>query len=328
MRLLTLAPERSLIGHIGLSVIAAMLVLSDAGIGAQSPAAAAVRPNVRLPDETAGIDAIARTLIATFDHVDIVALGEVHDGKIDSDLRLAVIRHPDFAGKARAIVIECGSTTEQATLDEYIRGGNVPTTRLAQVWKTTRNGNGFCNTPMYPQFLAAVRDVNARLPVDARVRVFGGEPGPGDSRSPVDVLKEQVLKKNHKALVIYGSAHFYLNVPADSLESMGGPGIAAKLDVEYPGRTLAVIPIAAFARPGAIKSDAEPDFGKFDRAIKTLARPVLLSLQRAPFRDLSASEFLGRTLTTCRGTEGCRSVFRGSSLTLGQMADAVVYVGR
>jgi hypothetical protein len=41
----------------------------------------------------------------------------------------------------------------------------------------------------------------------------------------------------------------------------------------------------------------------------------------------SIPEFLGRTLTTCRGAGGCVSVFQGSSLTLGQMADACVYVG-
>ena len=323
-RLLALAAVRALIGGIALSAIATMPVLC---VRAQSPVAAA-RPNVPLPDESAGIDAIAQTLIATFDQVDIVALGEAHDRQIDSDLRLALIRNPEFPTKARAIVIECGSTTEQATLDDYIQGRSVPTARLAQVWKTTRNGDGFCNAPMYSEFLAAVRDVNSRLPADVRIRVFGGEPGPGDDRSTVDVLRKQVLEKYEKALVIYGSAHFYLTGPADYLASMGDADIAARLNVEHPGRTLAVIPIGGLARPGAIKADVEPDFAKFDRAIKTQVRPVLLSLQRAPFRDLSASEFLGRTLTTCGGPEGCRSVFKGSSLTLGQMADAVVYVGR
>jgi hypothetical protein len=327
MRLLALAAERSLIGRIALSAIATIPVLAAAGVRAQSPVSA-TRPNVRLPDESAGIDAIARTLIATFDQVDIVALGEAHNRQVDADLRLALIRTPEFPTKARAIVIECGSTTAQATLDDYIRGRSVPTARLAHVWKATRNGDGFCNAPMYREFLAAVRDINTRLPADARIRVFGGEPGPGDDRSTVDVLRQQVLEKHEKALVIYGSAHFYLTGPADYLASMGDADIAARLNVEYPGRTLAVIPIGALARPGAIKADVEPDFAKFDRAIKTQVRPVLLSLHRAPFRDLSASEFLGRTLTTCRGAEGCRSVFNGSSLTLGQMADAVVYVGR
>jgi hypothetical protein len=52
---------------------------------------------------------------------------------------------------------------------------------------------------------------------------------------------------------------------------------------------------------------------------------VLLSLQRSPFRELSAEAFLGATLLTCRG--GCRSVFTDSPLTLGQIADASVYFG-
>src|SRR5688572_15875045 len=93
---------------------------STAPRSAQSPQAAA-RPDVRLPDDAAGIDAIALALIAAFDQVDIVALGEAHLRRLDSDLRIAIIRHPDFAKKVRTIVIECGSIAEQTTLDRYIR---------------------------------------------------------------------------------------------------------------------------------------------------------------------------------------------------------------
>src|SRR5437660_4286548 len=76
---------------------------------------------------------------------------------------------------------------------------------------------------------------------------------------------------------------------------------------------------------GGVTRGLDPDFRKFDRALKTQMRPVLVSLQRLPFRDFTAEEFLGRTLTI--GAGGCVSVFQGSSLTLGQMADACVYVG-
>jgi hypothetical protein len=90
-----------------------------------------------------------------------------------------------------------------------------------------------------------------------------------------------------------------------------------------------VIRVGAFDRPPAVKEDdIDPDYQKFDRALKTQVRPVLVPLQRLPFRDFTAEEFLGRTLVTCRGAGGCRSVFKGSTLTLGQMADACVYVGR
>ena len=79
------------------------------------------------------------------------------------------------------------------------------------------------------------------------------------------------------------------------------------------------------AHPPGVTAGIDPDFQKFDRALKTQVRPVLVSLQRLPFRDFTVEEFLGRTLTI--GAGGCVSVFQGSTLTLGQMADACVYVG-
>ena len=110
------------------------------------------------------------------------------------------------------------------------------------------------------------------------------------------------------------------------LSSMGDDrGLAVKLEAEFPGRTFVVIPIGPLDRPSAIRADLEPDFHKFDRALKTPARPVLVSLQRLPFRDFTAEEFLGRTVTSCGG--GCASAFKGSAITLGQIADACVYIG-
>jgi len=293
-----------------------------------------VGAQVRLPDESAGIDAIARTLMSAFDQADIVALGEAHGRRLDSDLRIALVRHPDFAKKVRSIVVEFGSTTEQSTLDRYIRGENISRSQLEQVWKTTTQArNGVWDSPIYAEFLAAVRDVNSKLPPDARVRVFGGDPGPGDNRSretaAVSVLKEQVLQRQGKALVIYGAAHFYRTLDADYLSSMGADiGIVRMLEADYPGRTFAVIPVGGRVDlPPGVTLRVHPDYQKFDRALKTRGRPVLVPLQLLPFRDFTAEEFLGSHVLTCRGAGGCRSIFQGSKLTLGQMADACVYVG-
>jgi hypothetical protein len=137
-----------------------------------------------------------------------------------------------------------------------------------------------------------------------------------------------VLQKHGKALVIYGAAHFYRTLTKDYLSSMGDDiGIARMLEIDYPGRTFVVISIGVLDRPPAVKVDIDPDYQKFDRALKTQVRPVLVPLQRLPFRDFSVGEFLGRTVTTCRGPGGCVRAFKGSTLTLGQMADACVYVG-
>src|SRR5580658_1976832 len=50
--------------------------------------------------------------------------------------------------------------------------------------------------------------------------------------------------------------------------------------------------------PGAtVRMD--PDYRKFDRALKTQMRPVLVPLQRLPFRDFVNEEFLGRNVFNC-----------------------------
>lgn len=185
---------------------------------------------VRLPDEVAGIDDIARALISAFDQVNIVAPGEDHRRKLDSDLRIAVVRHPDFARKVRFIVVEFDSTAEQSTLDRYIRGDNVPRAQLERVWKTTSQP-AVWESPVYAEFFGAVRDVNMKLPAAAQVRVLAGDPPAGSTMSrdasALAVLKEQVLQKGGKALVIYGSGHFYRTV--DYPESIG---IARPLEID------------------------------------------------------------------------------------------------
>jgi hypothetical protein len=294
----------------------------------------AVPPKVRLPDEASGIEGIAGALVSAFDQADILALGEAHGRKLDSDLRIAVVRHPDFAKKVRTIVVEFGSTSEQSTLDRYIRGANISAAQLEQVWKTAgQAANG--DASIYTAFFGAVRDVNSRLPADAGIRVFGAAPGAaairGREAAAISILKQEVLSKHGKALVVYGAAHFYRTAPSDYLSTMGDDiGIAKALEIDYPGRIFVVIPVGGRLDlpPGITVAGIDPDYQKFDRALKTQMRPVLVPLQGLPFRDFAAEEFLGGTLLTCRGPGGCKSVFNGSTITLGQMADACVYVGR
>src|SRR5262245_21702206 len=187
-------------------------VANESFIRAQSRQIAAP-PKVRLPDESTGIDGIARTLVSSFDQVDVVALGEAHQRKVDSDLRIAVVRHPDFAKKVRSIVVEFASTTAQGTLDRYVRGEDVSLVQLREVWRNTTPGiNQIWEAPVYAEFFAEVREVNRKLPPAAQLRVFGGDPGPGDNSSretrAFATLREQVLERHGKALVVYGAAHF------------------------------------------------------------------------------------------------------------------------
>lgn len=124
-------------------------------------------------------------------------------------LRIALARHPDFAKRVRSIVVEFGSTSEQSTLDRYVQGESVPDTELQQICQTTTQRTGVWDSPVYAEFLTAVRNVNLKLSADRRIRIFGGDPGVGDYRTrdaaAVSVLKEQVLEKHRrKAFLVYG----------------------------------------------------------------------------------------------------------------------------
>jgi hypothetical protein len=54
---------------------------------------------------------------------------------------------------------------------------------------------------------------------------------------------------------------------------------------------------------------------------------VLVSLERLPFRDFAAEEFMGGTLLKRLPNGRVVSVFQDSGLTLKQLADACVYFG-
>ena len=248
-----------------------------------------------LPDETAGLDRIAQTLVSAFDQFAIVALGENHWNKMDSELRIALVRSPEFAKRVRFIVVEFGSTAQQQTLDRYIRGEDVPLAELQQVWKTTSQPDGSWDSPVYADFYAAVRELNKKVPAGAQVRVLAGDPpagsGFGRDATAFSVLQEQVLKAHGKALVIYGSGHLLRAVP-DPIRRL-----TTLLDTGYPGSTFVVI----------TEGGPHKESQQFERALKTQARPVLVSFGRPPFRDMAVGAFPG--------------------LTRGQIADACVYFG-
>jgi hypothetical protein len=103
MSIKSVAAKRAVLRIVGVMTVAA------AALSAQR----ATPPKVHLPDEAAGIDGVVGALISVYDQFDVVALGEYHNRRIDSDLRIALVRHPDFAKKVRTIVVEWGSTSEQ-----------------------------------------------------------------------------------------------------------------------------------------------------------------------------------------------------------------------
>jgi len=172
-----------------------------------------------------------------FDHADILAWGETHWRRLDSELRLQLIRHPEFAAKVHLIVVEFANTASQRVLDCYVRGEDVPLSDFQQVWRNTAGGRGgVWESPVYADFFAAVREINRQLPPGRQIRVLAGDPPPGGedrNDSAVSVLTKEVLSKGGKALLLYGSGHLYR-------AGDGVGGITKPVQAAYPGRIFVV----------------------------------------------------------------------------------------
>ena len=234
-----------------------------------------------------------------------------------------MVRHPQFTEKARFIVVEFASTAQQAVLDRYVvQGEEVPLEELQQVWRNTTQTNGVWESPIYADFFAAVRGVNKKLPADKRIRVLAGDPPTGAHLatrevSAIAVLGEEVLSKGGKALLIYGAGHVFRD--AKPASHPGVPptvlgGITKWVEAEHPGRVFVVFSLGG----------PYPVHEEFERALSSKARPVLVSLDRAPFGDVPADQTAGRELF--RFVDGERvPLYQG--LRLGQLADACVYWG-
>lgn len=254
-------------------------------------------------------DPVVNAILAAWGSVDVICLGEDHGRRHDSDLRLALVRHPKFASVVDVIVVEMANNAHQALLDKFILDGAVMSRdEIAPVWRDA-SGAEVWESPIYEEFLRAIREVNLTLPRDRRVRVIGGDTAIDWTRITraedlVPLLKaglrnrggnirriiaEQVLDKKLRALAIYGSLHC-IKV------GMGFPG---ELMNQYPGRMWSVSALAGDAAARAQK---------------------LFGLGEKPAYVVTTG-----TKWENEGAAGILPAFRGE--TYGQMGDAIAYLG-
>jgi hypothetical protein len=202
-----------------------------------------------------------RQVIAAFDRVNLVGLGERHASREDSEFRLQLIRDPEFSKTVNDIVIEFGNPLYQAALDRYINGEDVAHSELSKVWELTTQGDSTplghssaWRAPIYEELIVTVRNVNRNLPLNRRLRIVAGDyPVDADyfrNLRPVDrdaaaanAIQREVLDRKHKALVIFGARHFLRTDPQRIVAllkddpraswfivaSTGGPGLPAAL---------------------------------------------------------------------------------------------------
>lgn len=243
-----------------------------------------VRPNVPLPAVTAGWDNITTNLLSAFDSVDVIALGEAKGRKMDSELRLRLVRNPDFPFRAHLIVVEFANSLYQSTLDKYINGDNIPLEALENVW--------WNDSPVYAEFLAAVREVNTKLPPERRVRVIAGDvPIDWDKvktkedlvplllRRAFPVSVDRVLvPRGEKALVIYSNS--YVKRPAFPLEASAGEStVEDPDDAPLPATAPPMFKALQAAGPGRVfVVETIAGLNLFERTLQFGELPALIPL--------------------------------------------------
>lgn len=260
----------------------------------------------------AKMDALIEPILSAWDAADVVCLGERHGSLKDSDLRIALLRHPDFARRVDVIVVEFAAPVEQARLDRFILEGEALSGEaLRPVWRET--GVAAWESPIYEAFLRAVHELNLSLPVDRRVRVLAGA-SPTDwsqIHAPEDlfphfarggrggemrtIIAEQVLQRHLKALAIYGAGH---------CEKRGG-GVPGELEARFPGRFW--VAYAFYREPAHLRNARE--------AFQLGANARLISISGTSSAGLRAAKFFPT------------GSFGDTTTTLAQMLDAIIYYG-
>ena len=152
---------------------------------------------------------------------DVVTMTDPHGNVQVQAFLLALLRDPRFPESASDIVIETASARYQDVLDRFVRGDDVEASVLRRAWEdhTVPNSLGL----HAEELIRAVREINARLSLDRRLRVIAGDPpidwenitSARDHRRwtelrdsyPADLIRRQILDRGRKALVIYGQGH-------------------------------------------------------------------------------------------------------------------------
>jgi hypothetical protein len=258
-------------------------------------------------------------IVKAFDKFPIVALGEAHQLQEEADFIAQLIRRPDFSAKVNMIVVEFGNALYQDVIDRYIAGKEVPHTELQQVWRNTTQFFVW-DAAIYEQFFANVRAVNQTLPAARRMRVLLGDPpidwnkvqtredtAPFRNRLAREILEQEVLAKNRKALIIYGGAHIMRNKGGISL-----------IEQKCPQSMFIVLPHFGFFERN---DELEPRFA-------TWPKPSLALVNGTWLGALDGSVFTRVSMirVTREGERiGPRNPFAGTKLE--ELADAYLYFG-
>jgi hypothetical protein len=173
-----------------------------------------VRPAVPIDPVAAILEAFSSHQVVTFPG----GFGASRRAVLDR-----LLRDPRFPLAANDIVVEFGSARYQDAMDRYIRGEEVPYAELRRAWQDTTSPTGN-DSPAVEDFYRSVREINAALPQERRLRVLLGEPpmdwdhvrtkqdfrrwGLVRDIHIGDLIRREVVLRGRRALTLYGQLHY------------------------------------------------------------------------------------------------------------------------
>jgi hypothetical protein len=228
-------------------------------------AAAQVASSRRPPDPVGAIDGI---LDAFRSHA-IVGVPDAHGDAHVHAFLLSLVRDPRFVQTVDDIVVEFGNARYQDVVDQFVRGGDVPYESLRRAWRDSTQPSIAADLSTYEEFLRVVRDVNASARPGRQLRVLLGDP-PIDwekihtkdehfkfvemrDAHPAAVLQLEVIAKQRRALLVYGTGHLQRrNVLSNfEMDDWRAETIVSLVERAGPTRVFTV----AQANPAAIASE-------------------------------------------------------------------------
>jgi hypothetical protein len=281
-------------------------------------------------------------VLAAFDKYPVVAIGEVHWLLEQHQFFHTLIRHPNFANVVNDIVIEWGNARHQATLDRYIAGENVPVADLRAIWRDhSASPIGPWDAEVYEEFFTVVRDVNAHLPTERRLRVLAGDPPVDWNRSEAerlrltrerdkhvaDIVEQEVLAKGRKALVLIGTMHIRRglqpNPTAPFAPEFAVANVTKRLEASHPGSVYVILP------HDGVAGNPDPSIRQgLEQAMQPWPKPSITVLKNTIIGTTEAKHFIspplvlgapeGHTLSNPVSVDG---------LTLADLGDAYLYLG-
>jgi hypothetical protein len=165
-------------------------------------------------------------IVRAFKTHNIVMLGEFHGNKQLYEWLRQLVATPAFADRVDDIVMEFGNSLYQKSVDEYGSGKEVPIEKVERAWRNTVGEIG-PPSPVTEWLYRAVREANMKRRGKHQMRILCGDPyidwEKAETMKDVNpymahrddwyaqVVKDEVIARHHRALLIMGAMHFLRN---------------------------------------------------------------------------------------------------------------------